>query len=248
MSKTLSIITVCYNSEKTIEGCIQSVLSQSYSSIDYIIVDGGSTDNTISIINKYSDRIRYISEKDKGIYDAMNKGINMAIGDVIGILNSDDELLDSNVCGTIMKTFENKNVDIVYGDLLMYKHFEDAKPARIWKAGIQKSFLLGWHPPHPSTYIKKEAYNKFGLYKIEKKISADFDLMLRLFQVHKLKAAYVKIPFVKMRMGGVSTKNVKGIFNGNKDIRDSFKENKLKYYWFYPLVRFTKKGLQYLPK
>lgn len=244
----ISIITVCYNSANTLEGCINSVLKQTYPSIEYIIIDGCSNDNTLEILKKYSNKLKYISEPDKGIYDAMNKGISIATGEVIGILNSDDEYFDNCVLEKVMHEFQKTDYQIVYGNIIMYAYNNLLKPIRLWISGKQKPFSWGWHPPHPAVFIKKEVYTNHGVYNIEKNISADFDLLLRFFEVKKIKAFYLNMAMVKMRLGGASTGTFKNIIKGNKQIKESFKQNGVTYFWIYPFLRFSKKLLQYIKK
>ena len=175
----ISIITVVRNNASTIKDAIESVLSQKYHDIEYIIVDGCSTDGTLEIIQGYSTQItKIISESDKGIYDAMNKGISLASGDVIGILNSDDVYFDENVIGDVINTFEEKQIDSLYGDLMYVEKNDLNKIVRYWKSSVFKvgSFSKGWHPPHPTFFTKKNIYEKYGLFDTNMRVSADFDL------------------------------------------------------------------------
>jgi glycosyltransferase involved in cell wall biosynthesis len=227
----ISVITVCFNSAKTIEDTIQSVLSQDYPNVEYIIVDGGSKDATLDIVKKYSANIsHFISEPDKGIYDAMNKGIALATGDVVGILNSDDVYYDSQVLSHIAKAFEVTNADAVYGDLVYVASNNLEKVTRVWKSKpyTEGAFLKGWMPPHPTFYVKKSCYNRLGNYTLKLKSAADYELMLRFIHKHKISVAYIPKTFVKMRVGGESNVSLKNRIRANKEDRMAWKMNGLK--------------------
>jgi len=205
----ISIITVCLNSVLTIRDTFESVLNQSYSDIDYIVVDGKSTDGTISIIKEYEQkfngRMYWISEPDNGLYDAMNKGIKMSKGEIIGVLNSDDCYASYDVLAQIVDTISSKNTDSCYGNLLYVKN---NKPFRFWRANKIKSFKLGWMPPHPSLFIKKNIYEKFGCYRLDCGSAADYELMLRFFEKEKITTQWINELFVIMRIGGISNKSI----------------------------------------
>jgi glycosyltransferase involved in cell wall biosynthesis len=227
----ISIITVCFNSAKTIEDTIQSVLSQDYPNIEYIIVDGGSKDATLEIVKKYSDKISHvISEPDKGIYDAMNKGITLATGDVVGILNSDDVYFDTQVLSHIAKAFEVTNADAVYGNLVYVASNNLNKVTRVWKSKpyIEGAFLKGWMPPHPTFYVKKSCYEQLGNYSLQLKSAADYELMLRFIHKHKITVVYIPKTLVKMRVGGESNVSLKNRLRANKEDRMAWKMNGLK--------------------
>ncbi|MEI5639551.1 MULTISPECIES: glycosyltransferase family 2 protein [unclassified Pseudoalteromonas] len=223
----VSIITVCYNSSATIEDTIKSVLSQDYQDIEYILIDGGSTDSTLDIINKYRDRITsIISEPDEGIYDAMNKGIKNATGEIVGILNSDDFYEAKNVISEMVSKFDS-DTEIVFGDLIFVKPENIEKVTRFYSLPNFKAWKLrfGWMPPHPATFIKKSVYDRFGLYKINYKISADYEVFVRFLLVNKVRFKYVSKTLVRMRDGGVSTSGLKSSITLNKEIVMACKEN-----------------------
>ncbi|WP_207495323.1 glycosyltransferase family 2 protein [Aridibaculum aurantiacum] len=244
---TISIITVCFNSAKTIAETIESVLSQSYPHIQYIIIDGGSTDGTLEIIRSYGPKINIVvSEPDNGLYDAMNKGISMATGEIIGILNSDDLFYSSTVLQKVANAFLSAQPDIVYGNIWMSSSDQMNKPVRKWIAGRQRPFTSGWHPPHPAVYVKRRCYDDFGFYKPDFAVSSDFEMMLRLFHVHSLKAHYLDEVIVNMRMGGASTGSLKNIIVGNLNIKKAFRENQVSYPLLYPVKRVIKKLKQYI--
>lgn len=231
----ISVITVCYNSAKTIEDTIQSVISQDYPNIEYIIVDGASKDDTLQIIQKYKDKTSHIiSEPDKGIYDAMNKGVSIATGDVIGILNSDDVFADNTVLSTIAKAFDNEHIDATYGDLVYVQSDNLNKTTRIWKSKPYKegAFLKGWMPPHPTFYVRKSFYDKLGTYNLQLTSAADYELMLRFIHKHKINIAYIPKTLVKMRVGGQSNITLKNRLKANQEDRLAWKINGLKPHFY----------------
>lgn len=210
----ISIITATYNSAETINDTIKSVLCQTNKDFEYIIVDGGSTDETIDIVKSYesefSGRLKWVSEKDKGIYDAMNKGIKMASGDIIGILNSDDYYTSDDILQTIADAFKCQNVDAIYGDIHFIKDGVPDKCVRYYSSRLFSPFLLrfGFMPAHPSFYCKRDVFDKSGLYRLDYKIGSDYEMMVRLFRKHKISSRYVPKDFVTMRTGGASNSNL----------------------------------------
>ena len=241
----ISLITVCYNSEATIEDTLKSVLVQNYDNYEHIIIDGGSTDSTLNIIKKYQkkykDNLKYISESDKGLYDAMNKGIKMSIGDIIGILNSDDSLAHENVFTEIIDKFNYSNCDGIYSNLKFLD--ENMKSTvRIFNAK-RKNYKLGWYPPHPTLYLKKEVYKKIGNYNINYRIAADYDLMLRLM-TNNYKLEYINDYLVYMRSGGVSTDGFKGYVKSFKESLKVLKNNKIKFPFCVNTIRTFKIFIQ----
>ena len=197
--KKLTLVTVTFNSRHTLYDTINSVLQQTYPYIEYIIIDGASTDNTVGVIKQYehdfNERLRWISEKDDGLYDAMNKGFSMATGDVIGIINSDDVLADPAAIEKVVKCFErDETIDAVYADLYYVAQNDISKIVRHWVSGEQRSFAKGWHPAHPTFYVKKEIYHKYGTFDLDFKFAADFELMLRLIEKYHIKLHYLPEP------------------------------------------------------
>jgi glycosyltransferase involved in cell wall biosynthesis len=222
----ISLITVTFNAESTITRCIESVIGQSFKNIEYIIVDGGSTDNTVQLINQYQDFINiFLSEPDKGIYDAMNKGIKLATGHVIGMLNADDFFSDTNVLSTVAAAFIQQNAAIIYGDL-DYINAQD-NIVRKWRSGQYKHnmFNWGWMPPHPTFYCKRHLFEEFGFYSLNYGTAADYELMLRFMYLNKVNAFYIKKVMIKMKIGGKSNKSilgrVKGLFFDLKAMRNN---------------------------
>lgn len=245
---TISIITATYNSSAYIADCISSINEQTYQNIEHIIIDGLSQDNTLEIINKTPNKVtKIVSEHDNGLYDAMNKGITIANGDIIGILNSDDVLSSNNILSKIATTFENEQCDAIFGDLDFVSPSGTEKIIRKWKSSpfLIGSFARGWHPPHPTLYVKKDIYEKYGLFDISLNVSADFELMLRLFEKHRIRTVYINDVLVKMRYGGESTGSIKKIIQGNVNIIKAFKKNEIPISFMYPLHRLASKIKQF---
>lgn len=240
----ISLITVTYNSSKTLPDTFQSVLNQTYSDIEYIIVDGASKDNTVSIIKEYEPkfegRMKWISEPDKGLYDAMNKGIRMATGDVVGILNSDDLFMDNQVLADIAKAFD-ASIEAIFGNLYFVNQEDVNQIVRVWKGSSYKSFKTGWHPAHPTFYVRREVYEKYGVFDTTFNVSADFELMLRLIEKQGIRTKYLDRFMVRMRMGGESTGSIKNIIKGNQNILHAFRKNGIKVSPLYPVYRLFPK-------
>ncbi len=246
----ISIITVVYNNERTIKDALESVLGQSYRDIEYVIIDGKSKDNTVTIIDEYTDKLGYfISEKDNGLYDAMNKGIQAATGDVIGILNSDDLYQDFDVIADVMEQFNNDStLDILYGNLVYVKSDDVNKIVRNWKCKpyYNRFFENGNVPPHPALFVKKSVYDKVGLFNLDYKLAADYELMLRMLKKHDFKIKYIDRLIVKMRLGGATNQSYKNIINQNKEIVRSWKDNSLKAPFYLMPVRIFKRLIQFI--
>jgi len=244
----ISIITVVKNNAQTIKDAIDSVLSQTYQNIEYTVIDGGSTDGTVEIIKSYGGKItKFISEPDNGIYDAMNKGIKLATGDIIGILNSDDVYFNEYVIENVVKKFEETNVDCVYGDLYFVRKSDLGKVVRYWKSSvfIQGSFSKGWHPPHPTFFVRRAIYEKYGLFDLNFKIAADYELMLRFLEKYKISNSYIPEVLVKMRVGGVSNMSFKNIIKANVECYRAWKVNWLRAPILLGIKKLLIKTLQY---
>ena len=247
----VSIITITYNSAETVEDTIQSVLSQDYPNIEYIIVDGASKDDTMAIVNRYRDKIAtIISEPDKGIYDAMNKGVRAATGDVIGILNSDDFYADNKVISDIVKAIQQDNADACYADLVYVDRTATDKVIRSWKSGEYRhgDFLRGWMPPHPTFFVKRVYYEMHGLYSLQLRSAADYELMLRFIHKHGISLAYLPRVITKMRAGGQSNVTLKNRWKANKEDRLAWKMNGLQPGFLTLIRKPLSKLLQYLPR
>lgn len=217
----VSIITSCFNREKTIRNSIESVLSQDYDNIEYIVIDGASTDSTLSIINEYRDRISVIlSEPDKGMYEGINKGLRLATGDIVGLLHSDDEFYATDSISQIVNEFERTKSDFVYGNGIFVRPDDLNYVVRDWISGgyEQKKLKRGWLPLHTTVYIKREILNKVGYYDESYKISADSDWQLRCLYKNTLKVSYLNEYIIRMRMGGASTSFKKTMQKWREDL------------------------------
>ena len=227
----ITVVTATYNSARTLRDTLESVLSQTYGDMEYILTDGGSTDGTLDLVREYEPRfqgrMRWVSEPDGGIYDAMNKGIRMATGEVVGLLNSDDVFCDAHVLEDIAACFDARQVDCVYGNLLFCRDNDLDRIVRIWKGSpySEGAFMRGWHPAHPTFYARRTCYEQYGYYDTGVRVSADFDLMLRFLDIHKVSNAYLDRFIVKMRMGGESTGNLRLIVTGNRNILRAMRKN-----------------------
>ena len=245
----ISIITPTYNSERTLRNTIESVIRQDYPDIEHIIVDGGSTDGTLGIIQEYKGHIsKYISEPDYGIYDAMNKGIAMATGDVVGILNSDDFFESSDVVPTIVETLEkNPELDGIHADLYYVDPLNTNRIIRYWhtKPYSPKGFLTGWHPAHPTFYVRRSCYERYGTFRLDMPLSADFELMLRFIQNKGINIRHIDKIFVRMCVGGATSKNLMSILRGIKQCRKAFIVNGMEAPLLYPVYRLFPKLGQY---
>lgn len=239
----ISIITVTYNSEKTIKDTIESILKQDYENYEHIIVDGNSKDSTMDIVkqyeSKYNGKLKYISEKDNGIYDAMNKGIKMATGDIIGLLNSDDILAKENVLSKIVDKFKKTDCDGTYANLIFMDSETMSIPKRIWKSE-KGSLYNGWHPAHPTLYLKKEVYNKIGFFNLKYRIVADYDFMIRVMKDNTIKLEYINDYIVYMRAGGTSTAGIKGYLKNLKEANIVLKDNNIKHPYIVNIKRILK--------
>jgi glycosyltransferase involved in cell wall biosynthesis len=218
----ISIITVTYNSLSTIENCISSIIKQTYKDIDHVVVDGSSTDGTLNFLIKNSKYIStLISQPDNGIYDAMNKGINLAKGDIIGFLNSDDFYANNQIINKVAKVFsENPLLDACYADLIYVDRKNTSQIVRYWKSNEFESgaFLKGWSPPHPTFFVRSSVYKRFGNFNLNYKFASDVELMMRLMEVCKIRIKYVPEVWVLMRTGGKSNKNIKNILIQNQEV------------------------------
>ncbi len=245
----VSIITIAYNSAETIEDTIVSVINQDYANIEYIIIDGGSTDDTLKIVEKYREKIaKIVSEPDKGIYDAMNKGIDNATGDLVGILNSDDIYADDKVISDIVQKIGNH--DSIYADLVYVKRDATDEVTRFWKSGAFKkgAFKSGWMPPHPTFFVKKECYDKYGTYNLALKSAADYECMLRLLHKHEISVTYLPRVITKMRVGGQSNVTLANRLKANKEDRMAWEINEIKPKFYTLHMKPVRKIGQFLKK
>lgn len=234
----MSIITISYNSFQTIRDTIDSVLLQDYDDIEYIVIDGNSSDGTQDIVKSYGEKItKFVSEKDNGIYDAMNKGISLASGDIIGILNSDDLYPVSDVISRVIQSFRDDVVDSVYGDIEYVDRDNINKVQRVWRSRsfYKKNFFKGWMPPHPAFFVKREVYEKYGKFRTDMNISADYEIMLRFLFKNNISSKYIHKTMVRMRLGGISNINLKNVWKANKEVLRAWRVNGLRipYYIFF---------------
>jgi len=247
----VSIITATYNSAATVADTLHSVQKQTYPAIEHIIIDGLSNDNTLQIVSGFNHVQQVVSEKDTGIYDAMNKGITYATGDIIGILNSDDFYPGENIIEEVVKIFNTTNCDALYGDLVFVDSVQTNKIYRKWIAGSYSDqlFLKGWMPPHPTFFVRKEIYNQYGKFNTTLKSSADYELMVRLLYLHKIKVGYLHGTLVHMRIGGQSTKSLSNRLKANYEDYQAWRLNSLKPKWYTLLLKPIRKIKQfYFPK
>ncbi|MEO8820573.1 MAG: glycosyltransferase family 2 protein [Ginsengibacter sp.] len=236
----VSIITVTMNSEKHLSDCISSVKRQNYKDIEYIIIDGKSTDGTLDIIQQNKKNITsWISEADRGMYDAINKGIKMATGDIIGILNSDDMFASADSVRSIVDCFETTGTDSVYGDLIYVDALNTQKILRYWKGGSYKRsrFRYGWMPAHPTFYMKRELITQYGLYENHYHTAADYEFMARYLFLHKVTATYIDSMLVKMRSGGISNVTLKSRIRANRRDFLAMKKNRIPFSFFVSILK-----------
>lgn len=226
----VSIITIAYNAAETIEETILSVIGQDYANVEYIIINGGSTDETLQIVEQYKSHVNVLlSEPDNGVYDAMNKGIQKATGDLVAILNADDAYANTSVISTAVDLMQKENTDSLYGDLQYVDREDNAKIHRNWKSGrySRNKFKWGWMPPHPTFMVKRKLYQAHGSFNTDLRTSADYELMLRFLFKHKVSVSYLPEVLVKMKVGGQSNATVKNRIKANKEDRLAWRLNGL---------------------
>jgi glycosyltransferase involved in cell wall biosynthesis len=245
----ISIITVAYNCGATIADCIQSVDRQTYSNWEHWVIDGASTDATLEIVDQYRDSRRHVqSEPDEGIYDAMNKGISCVTGEVVGILNADDLFADPEVLMQVAALFQEKDVDLVYGDLVYVAPDQTDRVVRYWKSGFfrKQKMLYGWMPPHPTVFVRRELYEQSGGFRKEFRCSGDYEMMVRLLYKAGVKAHYLPRVLVRMRTGGVSNNSLQNRWTANQEDRIAWKVNGLRPYFFTTWMKPLRKIGQFL--
>ena len=244
----ITIITVSFNSAQTIGDTLRSVAGQSYPNIEHIIVDGASTDQTMQIVTGFPHVTKRISEKDEGIYFAMNKGIAMASGDVIGILNADDLYADNGVIAKVAAVFEDLAVDATYADLVFVDREDVSKVVRTWKSGPFKrsSMYNGWMPPHPTFFVRRSMYEKYGLFNTILRSAADYELMLRFLLKHEINLSYIPQTIINMRQGGKSTASISNRIKANVEDRKAWRMNGLKPHFFTLILKPLRKIKQFI--
>jgi glycosyltransferase len=250
MALRVSIITATYNSATTVADTLHSISSQGYPDIEHIIIDGKSKDNTLEIVSEFAHVSSIISEEDKGIYDAMNKGIGIAKGDIVGILNSDDIYAHPDVVANVVKVFEQTDCDAVYGDLVYVYQADTNRVIRLWRAGVykQNAFKWGWMPPHPTFFVRKEIYDRHGVFSLDLKTAADYELMLRFIHRFGIRLQYLPEILVKMRAGGASNASFSRRWRANQADREAWIKNGLSPYWFTLYMKPLRKMGQFLFK
>lgn len=224
------MITAVYNRHQTVGQALDSVLSQSYPAVESIVIDGASTDGTLAVLEPYRPRLGVlISERDQGIYDALNKGLTHATGDVVGFLHADDVYEDREVLAKVAVAFRDPSVDAVYGDLVYVRHDDISKVIRYWKSGPYDHAALsrGWMPPHPTFYVRRSVYERLGGFNTRYRIAADYDTVLRFLAVGKIGVAYVPEVLVRMRVGGISNRSLKTIFRKSREDMNVLKLNQV---------------------
>lgn len=245
----ISIITATYNSAATVRDTLACIAAQLYPNIEHIIVDGLSKDNTLEIVNEYGHVAKVISEKDNGIYDAMNKGVQLATGDVIGILNSDDFYTEPAILSKVAQAFEDPAIEAVYGDLQYVNAGNVQLVTRTWKSGRyqKRALYFGWMPPHPTFFVRRHIYEKCGRFNTTLRSAADYELMLRVLLKYDAHVQYIPEVLVKMRAGGMSNASFKNRLRANKEDVMAWKLNDLKPYFFTTWLKPIRKILQFNP-
>jgi glycosyltransferase len=246
---TISVITATYNSARTVGDTLASVARQTHPHIEHIIVDGLSTDDTLGVVSRFPHVTSVRSEKDKGIYDAMNKGIARASGDIIAILNSDDFYPGDSELARVAEVFESTGCAALYGDLLYVDAVDTDKVIRNWVSGKYKkgAFQFGWMPPHPAFFVKRELYERFGAFNLDLNSAADYELMLRFIHRYDVEPAYLPGVLVKMRVGGQSNKSLKNRLLARKEDRKAWIINNLRPSWYTFYLKPARKLIQFLP-
>jgi glycosyltransferase involved in cell wall biosynthesis len=246
----VSIITTTFNSATTVAETMQSVEEQDHPHIEHIVVDGHSQDETLQIIEQYPHTATLISETDEGIYDAMNKGIRAATGDLVGILNSDDLYVDAHVISKIIKVFEDPWIQACYADLEYVDALNSSRVTRTWKSGAfdSRSFYWGWMPPHPTFFVRRSVYDQVGLFNTHLRSAADYEMMLRILVKHQLPVAYLPEVIVKMRTGGMSNASVNNRIRANREDREAWRINGLRPYFFTLYLKPLRKITQFIKK
>jgi glycosyltransferase len=246
----VSVITATFNSAATLTDTLSSVRDQTYPLVEHLIIDGGSKDNTMEIVAGFPHIKQICSEKDRGIYDAMNKGVKRATGDIVGILNSDDFYASENVLREVVDTFEQSGCDAVYGDLQYVDKDDVSKVVRYWRSGPyqQGAFKWGWMPPHPSFFVRHTLYDRCGLFNLDMKTAADYELMLRMIHKEGASLQYLPNVLVKMRTGGASNSSMASRLKANADDRKAWDVNGLTPYWFTMYLKPIRKITQFIFK
>lgn len=246
----ITIITATFNSASTLRDTLHSVARQVYQPVEHIIIDGLSQDNTLDIVKEFPHVARVVSERDKGIYDAMNKGLKLATGEVVGILNSDDFYDNPGVLSKVMAAFNDPSVDVVYGDLQYVKKNDVYVVTRNWKSGQykRKYFYYGWMPPHPTFFVRRRIYEEVGLFNTDLRSAADYEMMLRILVRYNARASYIPSVLVKMRLGGMSNASLRNRLRANREDRMAWDLNELKPFFFTTWLKPMRKIFQFITR
>lgn len=238
----ISVVTVCYNAAHTLGHALDSVFLQDYPDIEHIVIDGHSTDATAAVVREKGARVAvFVSEPDTGIYDAMNKGIRLATGDIVGFINADDFYASNSVLSAVVRVFEDPDVDACYGDLCYVAQDDPDRIVRYWRSSDFQPglFLRGWCPPHPTFFVRRSIYERHGLFDLRYRIAADVEIMSRFLEVLRVRARYLPQLLVKMRMGGTTNKSLRNIWRQNREIAEALRSHGLKF----SLLRFASSKL-----
>lgn len=246
----VSIITATYNSAKTVRDTLSSIKQQDYPDVEHVIIDGASKDDTLAIVHEFPHVAQIVSEPDKGIYDAMNKGIAIVSGEVVGILNSDDVYMHPYVLSTVMSAFRNPSVEVVYADLQYVRNDNLSKVTRTWRSGSfsKKKFYYGWMPPHPTFFVRKKVYDTIGNFNLALKSAADYEFMLRVLLKYDHHVFYIPEVLVKMRTGGISNASFKHRIHANREDREAWRLNNIRPYFFTIPFKPLRKVFQFIAK
>ena len=247
----ISIITVCFNSAATIKDTLRSIAAQTHPDIEHIVIDGGSTDGTMEIVNRNRERLAHVvSEPDRGIYDAMNKGLALASGDVVGFLNADDFYATPNALQLVAAPFMDSRVEAVYADLVYVDAVDTDKVVRYWKSRDFRPglFLNGWMPAHPTFFVRREIYERLGGFDPQFRLQADFELTMRFLEIHRICSVYLPTILVKMRMGGASNNSILNIVKGNIEAYRACKKNGLPVTWLFIVKKLLSRVPQFFAK
>lgn len=251
LSPNVSIVTVAYNAARTIEATLDSVAAQTYPHIEHIVIDGGSTDGTVGILRRRNGLARWSSEPDSGVYDAMNKGLRVAGGEVIGFLNADDIFASSGAVDRVMREFRHPATEACYGDLVYVDAEDTDRVVRYWRTGSYRpgTFGHGWVPPHPTFYARRATYERLGAFDLKYRFSADFDLMLRFVEKARVPTIYIPEVLVRMRVGGLTNSSIRNILRGNLEILHSCRVHSAQVnLWRFVLSKLAIRGRQYLSR
>lgn len=245
-----SIITVCYNSAKTIGHTLTSVREQTHGDVEHIIIDGGSTDNTLAVVAVQGSRVsRLVSEADDGIYHAMNKGIALASGEIVAFINADDFYASRSVLMTVEQAFEGSGADCCFGDLCYVSQDDPTRTIRYWRSAdfVPGSFVKGWSPPHPTFFVRRSVYQRLGGFDLDFRIAGDFELMARYLEVARISSCYISEVLVKMRLGGTTNRSLSNIFKQNAEIRRAILKNGLHFSLFsFALNKLVTRVIQFV--